>query len=72
MPKGPNGPKRPTDVIGAAVLLGKIATGEIKHTNTPKTGKTRSGFATVAALPCTLTPKHRTETAKKAASERWH
>ncbi len=29
MPKGPKGEKRPTDVIGAAVKVMKIATGEI-------------------------------------------
>ena len=28
MPRGPNGEKRPCDVIGAAVMVGKIATGE--------------------------------------------
>jgi hypothetical protein len=28
MPKGPQGQKRPPDVIGAAVLVGRIATGE--------------------------------------------
>jgi hypothetical protein len=28
MPKGPQGQKRPADVIGAAVLVGRIATGE--------------------------------------------
>jgi len=28
MPRGPNGEKRPGDVIGAAVMVGKIATGE--------------------------------------------
>ena len=28
MPKGPRGEKRPADVIGAAVLVGRIATGE--------------------------------------------
>lgn len=30
MPKGPKGEKRPADVIGAAVMVGKIATGEIE------------------------------------------
>jgi hypothetical protein len=30
MPKGPKGEKRPADVIGAAVMVAKIATGEIK------------------------------------------
>ena len=29
MPKGPQGQKRPADVIGAAVMVAKIATGEI-------------------------------------------
>ncbi len=30
MPKGPKGEKRPADVIGAAVMVGRIATGEIE------------------------------------------
>ena len=30
MPKGPNGEKRPADAVGAAVMVAKIATGEIK------------------------------------------
>lgn len=29
MPRGPKGEKRPGDVIGAAVMVDKIATGEI-------------------------------------------
>jgi hypothetical protein len=29
MPRGPKGEKRPADVIGAAVMVAKIATGEI-------------------------------------------
>ena len=29
MPKGPEGEKRPADVIAAAVMVAKIATGEI-------------------------------------------
>lgn len=33
MPKGPRGEKRPADVIGAAIMVGKKATGEVqKHT----------------------------------------
>ncbi len=31
MPKGPKGEKRPADVIGAAVTVAKIATGEIEE-----------------------------------------
>ena len=30
MPKGPRGEKRPGDVIGAAIMVAKIATGEIE------------------------------------------
>jgi hypothetical protein len=29
MPRGPKGEKRPADVIGAAIVVGRIATGEI-------------------------------------------
>ena len=32
MPKGPQGQKRPADAIGLAVMVGKIATGEIEDT----------------------------------------
>lgn len=31
MPKGPGGEKRPADVIGNAVMVMKIATGEVKE-----------------------------------------
>ena len=31
MPKGPNGQKRPADVIGNAVKVMRIATGEIEE-----------------------------------------
>ncbi len=35
MPKGPNGEKRPADVIGAAVKVMQIATGEIEENTNP-------------------------------------
>jgi hypothetical protein len=31
MPRGPKGEKRPADVIGAAIMVGRIATGEIEE-----------------------------------------
>jgi hypothetical protein len=31
MPKCPKGERRPADVIGAAVMVGRIATGEIEE-----------------------------------------
>ena len=30
MPRGPNGEKRPADAIGNAVMIAKIATGEVE------------------------------------------
>ncbi len=38
MPKGPKGEKRPADVIGAAVKVMRIATGEIEEGITPAMG----------------------------------
>jgi len=39
MPRGPKGEKRPADVIGAAVMVGRIATGEIEEAMPPDDGK---------------------------------
>jgi len=39
MPRGPRGEKRPADVIGAAVMVGKIATGEIEEKPQTKSGR---------------------------------
>jgi len=39
MPKGPKGEKRPADVIGAAIKVAKIATGEIEEEAKPNDGK---------------------------------
>jgi hypothetical protein len=39
MPRGPKGEKRPADAIGNAIMVGRIATGEIDQTETlPNTG----------------------------------
>jgi hypothetical protein len=35
MPKGPNGQKRPGDVIGAAIMVARIATGQEADNATP-------------------------------------
>ena len=40
MPRGPKGEKRPADVIGNAVHVMRIATGEIEE-SAPKSGRTR-------------------------------
>ena len=50
MPKGPQGRKRPADVIGNAVLIAKIATGEVGD-DTPDDGKDKAAQA-LGGLPC--------------------
>ncbi len=74
MPKGPKGEKRPGDVIGTAIAVAKIATGEEaehldddgKDPAAKSLGK-RGGVARAAKL----TPAQRSEIAKKAAKARW-
>ena len=39
MPRGPKGEKRPADVISAAIMVGRIATGEIEDRPADKLGK---------------------------------
>ena len=44
MPKGPNGEKRPADAVGLAVLIGRIATGEVEDV-APDDGKDKAAQA---------------------------
>ncbi|HHG90980.1 MAG TPA: RNA-binding protein [Devosia sp.] len=69
MPKGPQGQKRPADAIGAAVMVARIATGEIKDNQ--KSGRVRSGKAGARARAAALTKEQRSEIARKAAEARW-
>ncbi|RJX29782.1 MAG: RNA-binding protein [Desulfarculus sp.] len=71
MPKGPRGEQRPADVIGCAVTVAQIATGELEETLTEKSGRVRSGKAGAAARAIKLSAKKRKEIAKKAAKARW-
>ncbi len=71
MPKGPQGQKRPADAIGCAVMVAKIATGEITEELKKPSGKTRSGKAGAKARADALTKEERSAIAKKAAARRW-
>ena len=71
MPRGPRGEKRPADVIGAAVKVMRIATGEEEEELKLKSGRARSGRAGAAARSDTLSSEQRREIAKKAATARW-
>ena len=75
MPKGPKGQKRPTDVIGTAVTVAKIATGEIEETTDADDSKNKAAQALGRlggqARAKKLSKKRRAEIARKAAAKRW-
>lgn len=74
MPKGPRGEKRPADVIGAAVKIARIATGETQD-EIPDDGKDKAaqslGRKGGRARANILSKKKLSEIAKKAAKARW-
>jgi hypothetical protein len=72
MPKGPRGEKRPADVIGAAVMVARIATSEVEEiTGRSSPNRAKGGKAGGKARADSLDPKRRSEIAKKAAAARW-
>jgi hypothetical protein len=77
MPKGPKGEKRLADVIGNAVHVMRIATGQIED-KVPSPEDEGKDPAAVAlgrkggkARAAGMSAKKRKEIAKKAASARW-
>ncbi len=73
MPKGPKGQKRPADVVGAAVKVMKIATGEIEEDADDGKDKAAQALGRKggAARAQKLSKNRRAEIAKKAAETRW-
>jgi hypothetical protein len=71
MPQGPHGQKRPADVIGNAVHIARIATGEIEDTTLKQPTKRASGLAGAQARVDATTPQERSEIARIAAENRW-
>lgn len=75
MPKGPRGEKRPGDVVGAAVKVAKIATGEIEEDTGKDDGKDKAaqelGRKGGKARADRMTPEQRAEAARRAAKLRW-
>lgn len=74
VPKGPKGERRPADVIGNAVHVMRVLTGEIEDT-IPDDGKDPAAKALGkkggAARAKSMTPERRTEIARRAAETRW-
>ena len=75
MPTGPRGQKRPANVIGAAVMVAKIATGEVEEELEPepadREAKREAGRKGGKARADALTPERRTEIATQGAAARW-
>jgi hypothetical protein len=74
MPKGPKGEKRPADVIGNAVHVMRVATGEIieSRENDPAMALARKGGRKGGrARAAKLSPDQRAEIARAAAQARW-
>ena len=71
MPKGPHGERRPADVVGCAITVAKISTGEIEEETYEAPGRKKSGQAGGKARAQKLTSEERKEIARKAAAARW-
>ena len=71
MPRDPKGEKRPADVIGNAVRVMKIATGEIEETPEPRSAAAELGSKGGKARAERMSPERRAEIARKAAEKRW-
>lgn len=74
MPKGPKGEHRPADVIGNAVLIGRIATGEVEDApedDDKDKAAQEMGRKGSKARADAMTPERRSEIARKAAAGRW-
>ena len=70
MPKGPQGQKRPADAVGLAVLVGRIATGEVEE-SLPDHAKREAGKAGAAARGKSVSRERAQNIAKAAAKKRW-
>ena len=74
MPKTPKGAKRPADVIGNAVHVMRIATGEVEESTLTENGKNAAAVALGRlggkARAKALTPLERQTIARKAALAR--
>lgn len=73
MPRGPKGERRPADVIGNAVHVMRVATGEIEETgrDPAKEFHRKGGLKGGKARAESLSSEKRREIASKAAAARW-
>lgn len=69
MPQDPQGQRRPTDVIGAAIMVARLAAGQLSEAPTLKSGRTHSGAA--GGRTKKLSSQRCSAIVNKAAKARW-
>ena len=71
MPKGPRGEKRPADAVSRAVMVAKIATGEVEDERELSSAAAELGRKGGKARAEKMSPERRAEIARQAAEKRW-
>ena len=71
MPKGPQGEIRPAEVVGYAVHIAQISTGEMEETPSKQPDKRNNDLAGGKPRLENTTDVQRSEIARKAAHARW-
>ncbi len=71
MPKGPQGQKRPADVVSNAIYVARLATGEEAEELAPKETAQELGAKGGRKRAENMSPERRAEIARKAAKTRW-
>jgi len=72
MPKGPRGEKRPADAVSRAIMVAKIATGEVDDERDElSSAAAQLGSKGGKARAEKMSPERRAEIARTAAAKRW-
>lgn len=71
MPEGPQGQKRPANVIGGAVQMARLSVGGINEAIKARSGRTRNGALGGIARAQKPSHQERQEVARKDAQRRW-
>lgn len=72
MPKGPRGEKRPADAVSRAIMVAKIATGEVEDVVEIKSAAAELGRRGGKARAAKMSAERRAEIARNAAKRRWN
>jgi hypothetical protein len=72
MPKGPDGQKRPADAVARAIMVAKIATGEVDDEREElASAAAQLGSKGGKVRAAKLSDEQRQDIARKAAAKRW-